>query len=227
MNRRWERDEDGWRKLPARAWPEKQPNPEQLEYIRAEIKSLSCDEVVFNDDHTTDNGDEKQQQCTDLLFNIATSLVFYDIDPNAGCELYKKLALRGHVDSMVAVGIILIEGFGVELAEEEGIRWLEKAISLGPSPHPQGCYELGVVYYTGIDGIVEENSVEAFRLFECAARQDHTAGLYMTADCLAEGEGTERSVANAIPLFYKAAERGHRFSRQRIRELLAQLDYPL
>ena len=76
-------------------------------------------------------------------------------------------------------------------------------------------------------GVEEEDPEKAFALFERAAKLDHTAALYMVADCLVEGEGTERSVAKAVPLFYKAAERGHRYSRQRIRELLARVEYPL
>lgn len=45
--------------------------------------------------------------------------------------------------------------------------------------------------------------------------------MYMMVDCLVEGEGTAIDVAKAAPLFYLAAERGHRYARQRMRELLA------
>jgi len=47
----------------------------------------------------------------------------------------------------------------------------------------------------------------------------------MLADCLIEGEGTEKDVARAVSLLYRAAERGHRYARQRIRELLAMQEY--
>jgi TPR repeat protein len=137
---------------------------------------------------------------------------------------YEQLAKMGHVDSMVACGIILIEGLGVPPREREGLEWLQKAVEYDSA---QALYELGTVYYTGIDGVVDEDVHKAFELFERAAEQDHTAAMYMVADCLVEGEGTEKSVARAIPLFYKAAERGHRFSRQRIRELLARIEYPV
>ena len=72
---------------------------------------------------------------------------------------------------------------------------------------------------------MEEDPEGAFSLFEKAAKKDHTGALYMVADCLMEGEGTEKSVAKAVPLFYRAAERGHRYSRQWIRELLKRKDY--
>eukprot|EP00536_Pseudo-nitzschia_multiseries_P017513 jgi/Psemu1/225342/e_gw1.1595.14.1 len=167
---------------------------------------------------------------------MATCLVFYNVDPEGGFALYEKLAKQGHTPSMVGCGIVLVEGLGVPPREMDGVRWLEKAMdspsgessaSSSSSTAAQAMYELGTVYYTGIDGVVEEDPERAFALFERAAKLDHTAALYMVADCLVEGEGTERSVAKAVPLFYKAAERGHRYSRQRIRELLARVDYPL
>jgi len=226
MMARWELDEEGWRELPARAWPAYQPNPDQLKGILAEISIHGCDihdteDLSALSDNTVG---EELKFCTTLLFDMATAFVFYNLQPVAGLAQYERLATRGHVDSMVACGVILVEGFGVPPQEKEGISFLQKAVDLGSA---QACYELGTVYYTGIDGVIEEDAEKAFELFERAAEQDHTAALYMMADCLCEGEGTERNVGKAIPLFYKAAERGHRFARQRIRELLARLEYPL
>lgn len=207
---RWERDEDGWRNLPARAWPSYQPKPEELKTMQAEASNLGCDGKSAND------------LCTDLLFNIATTLVFYNVDPEKGFHYYQELAHQGHVDSMVACGIMLVEGFGIEPEPEKGIEWLRQAIL---QKSAQACYELGTCLYTGIDGILEEDPEGAYALFQRAADQNHTGGLYMAADCLVEGEGTKQNVANAVPLFYRAAERGHRYSRQRIRELLAMQEY--
>lgn len=212
---RWERDEDGWRELPARAWPAYQPNPEQLKGIQVQVQEHKCNATtVTKDGHYRANDD----LCTQLLFNMATALVFYNVDPQRGLEQYEALAKRGHVDSMVACGIILVEGMGVPPQEHKGIEWLEQAVAQNSA---QGCYELASVLYTGIDGVIDEDPQGAFELFRRAAEQDHTGGMYMMADCLLEGEGTEANVGRAIPLFYKAAERGHRYSRQVIRELLA------
>lgn len=272
MLTRWERDEDGWRNLPSRAWPEYQPNPEQVKTIVAEIERLGCTEKILSSKEGSeakliDNNDKRKSnnnstrivrrtsglvrrtscllrrtqscsftQCIKILFDMASGLVFYQIDAEAGFALYESLAKRGHTDSMVACGIILLEGLGVPPREQDGLAWLEKAMEShqgngddddNDEAAAQASYELAVVYYTGIDGIIEEDPERAFALFQFAAKQDHTAALYMVADCLVEGEGTERNVHEAVPLFYKAAERGHRYSRQRIRELLAHGGYPL
>jgi len=207
---RWEKDEEGWRELPARAWPAFQHDEKEMKEIKKSADDAKC--TVTNTSST----------CQSLLFQIATTLVFYNLDPEAGLEQFDRLASQGHVDSMVACGVVLVEGLGVSPDEQKGIQWLEKAISLGSS---QACYELATVYYTGIDGIVQEDPERAFALFERAAKDNHTAAMYMTADCLVEGEGTKVNVARSIPLFYQAAERGHRFARQRIREVLKSKAY--
>ena len=214
MLQRWERDEDGWRELPARAWPAFQPNVEQMEGIRKVANGKGC----FA---TPTTSIFRRSTCQELLFQIATTLVFYNVNPKSGLEQFQKLAQDGHVDAMVACGVILVEGLGVPPSEEEGIAWLRKAAELGSS---QAYYELGTVYYTGIADVLEEDAEKAFELFERAAQNKHVAAMYMMADCLAEGEGVTRDVARAVPLFYEAAEQGHRYARQRIRELLASHD---
>ncbi|GAX11199.1 hypothetical protein FisN_9Hu295 [Fistulifera solaris] len=213
MLRRWELDEDGWRELPARAWPEYQPSPDHLPAIREKMVKEGCHEKVKT----------QTEVCQSLMFQVATSLVFYTVDPPAGFQQYQEMAFAGHVDSMVACGIILVEGIGgMTHREAEGVRWLQKAIEQGST---QAFYELGIVYFTGIDGVVEEDSKKAFQYFKEAANRGHVGALFMTADCLMEGEGTEKNVARAIPMLYQAADQGHRYARQRVRELLKA--YPL
>jgi len=216
--RRWERDEDGWRELPARAWPAFQPNEAQM----AELRTVALNRHCYDKNTKNDNMDV---ECQELLFQIATTLVFYNVDPAAGLKQFMELAnqsshSRVAVDAMVACGVILVEGLGVPADEAAGIEWLERAAGIGSSS--QACYELGTLYYTGIDGVLDEAPERAFALFQRAANDNHTAALYMVADCLVEGEGVAVDVARAVPLFYQAADRGHRFARQRIREMLEQ-----
>jgi TPR repeat protein len=207
MLRRWERDEDGWRELPARAWPEYQPNPEQLKGIQKEVAKNNCSSSL-----SSSSSQLSSDPCRSLLFSVATAQVFYNVDPTSGFEQYKDLAQNGHVDSMVACGIILVEGFGgTRNREEEGVAWLKRAVSLGSS---QALYELGTVYYTGIDGVVPEEPETAYIMFEKAAAKGHVGAMYMMADCLMEGEGTKMDAARAVPLLYQAADQGHRYARQ-------------
>lgn len=213
MLERWERDEEGWRQLPARSWPPFQPNPEQVKPIEKTCHELGCFDP---------KGQNQSRECHDLIFHVATCYVFYNVDPETGLDHYLRLAKEGHVDAMVACGVVLVEGLGVSPRYQEGLNWLQKAVDRGST---QACYELATVYYTGIDGVVEEDASKAFLLFEEAANEEHVGAMYMMADCLMEGEGTEVDVARAVPLLYKAAESGHRYARQTIRELLSRKTY--
>lgn len=229
MLRRWERDEEGWRKLPARAWPAFQPDMEQLKGLQKDARRYKCNTASASSSssirETSKLPKTTSDLCREMLFNIATALVFYQVDPLTGFYQYQALAREGHVDSMVACGVVLVEGMLMsagENHEQTGIEWLQKAVTRNSA---QGCYELGTILYTGIDGVIDEDPEAAFELFRRAADQGHTAGIYMMADCLAEGEGIPKDVGRAVPLFYRAAERGHRYSRQKIRELLAKQEY--
>jgi TPR repeat protein len=186
------------------------------------VQQLGCSVPTSAGAVEQTNQSKDTPQCAELLFQIATTLVFYNEDPARGLKIFQRLANNGHVDAMVACGVILVEGLGVPADEVLGVTWLQKAVELDS---PQACYELGTAYYTGIADVLEEDSYTAFALFAKAAAVGHVASIYMMADCLATGEGVEQNVAKAVPLFYQAAEQGHRYSRQRIRELLSSPEY--
>ena len=107
-----------------------------------------------------------------------------------------------------------IEGIGIDIDHDAGMQWLRKAYALGST---QAAFELATVLYSS-----GEADSEAFQLFSEAAKQGHTGALFMAADCLLDGVGTPQDAAQAVPLLRASAERGHRYARQRLRELLDQ-----
>ena len=86
----WERDEDGWRKLPARAWPEYQPNVEDIPFIEQAlfktcVKMPDGTFIVpgllyFN------RSIQRTKTCENSIFELATSLVFNGIDGVTGLK---------------------------------------------------------------------------------------------------------------------------------------------
>lgn len=189
---RWELDEENWRKLPARAWPEIQPDMEDIPNLRK----------------------RKSRR-----FDLATALIFNSVDQKEGLDLYKQLAdnKEGNSDAECALGICLIEGFG-DADDEKGVEWLQKSAS---KEHIQAYYELGCLYYTGAaEPYIVENTEMAFKLFELAVKGDHTGAMFMLSELLITGDGCEQDFEKALPLLYRAAEKGHRFSRQMIREII-------
>ena len=214
----WERDEaEGFRKLPARAWPAYQPDQEDIPTILNNLKRQNC----TNDDDNENILIKKPHLdvCIKATFDLATALVFNNLDVTKGLKLFKNLAdVSNNPDGMCAFAVVYLEGYGVELNEKLAMKYLKLAIE--KHNHSQALYELGTCYYTGIEGILEENETLAFEMFEKAAEQNHVAAKYMCADMLLEGIGVTIDIPRAIPLLYSAADQGHRYSRQRMRELL-------
>lgn len=213
MRDRWVKDEENWRKLPARAWPERQPDSSEIPSLEKQ-----CSELCSGKE-----GSESSEACRDVTFYLATALLFNNVNAEKGMELFESLARRGDVRGTTAAGICFVEGFGVGSDEERGSKMIQEAAN---REFPQGVYELGVLHYNGNAApFVTEDVKEAFRLFEKSAQQQHTSGLYMTADMLLSGEGCEnKDVARAIGLLYAAGERGHRNARATLWALLREYE---
>eukprot|EP00606_Chrysophyceae_sp_TOSAG23-5_P000127 GSChrysophyteH2.ASY1.ANO1.1600.1 assembled CDS len=229
MLKRWEDDEDGFRKLPPRAWPAYQPDAEELPTLR-QRQATACKPTVG----TPAASNSSSTACETATFDLASCLVFNSLDPMEALQIYRSLADKGHADAEVAVGVLLTEGLAGEGAvdEAEGVRRLKDAAGKG---HAQGCYELGTAVYTGVATASSssnsnttnscsesESDAEAFLLFEAAAAQAHTGGLFMAGEMLLEGEGVSRDLPRGVRLLHAAAEQGHRFGRQRVRRLLKE-----
>ena len=210
MRQRWIHDEEAWRKLPPRAWPEKQPNVEELPSLEA-LMSKEC---------AAQSADSPSAACMDAKFDLGTCLIFNTLDVPRGLTLYKSLASAGNVKGMTGVGVVLVEGLGVNNDEAEGSKWIVAASDKGYS---QAHFEMGTLLYTGAAAPhVKENVNAAFKQFEKAAALNHTGALYMTADMLYTGEGCEDSwdAGRAVRLLYQAGERGHRYARATLLEWL-------
>jgi len=214
MRERWEADEAGWHKLPPRAWPPYQPKLE-------EIQSCTSAHVASCQASGQASGAASASalpECVQATFDLATCLIFNGIDVVTGLREYRALAEAGHYDSMVGIGIVLVEGISDTKEDPAtGLHWLGRAAA-GNSAQAQ--YELGVLHYMGIDEHLAMDESAAFEWFSKAAQQGHTSALFMLADCLLDGCGCERDAPRAVPLLHAAAERGHRFARQYVLEWL-------
>lgn len=207
MRAKWiEDDQESWRKLPPRAWPTYQPSSEEIPRLRAQIKEERCPSA----------GQAMSAGCLKLHFDLATALVFNNVDGPSGVTTFKQLGRAGNLDGMVATGVCLVEGLGVQRDDTEGVRWLKQASEKGSA---QGLYELGTLVYVGTAGL-EEDEQAAYSFFQQAAEQEHPAAIFMVADCLLEGVGCKQDQAKAVPLLRVAADLGHRGARQHLRQLL-------
>jgi len=230
MRKRWEDDEEsGYRKLPPRAWPPYQPPAAALPLLSQQ--AMACPKNVTTPQLLPSSSQLQQHtdiDCNKALFDLATCLAFNNIDGPAAFKQYQALADTGHLESQVAVGVLLVDGIGCECNVEAGVAHLAIAAKAN---NAQGLFELGTAVYieavqcmpdleTGEIQQISDSNATAFALFEKAAAQAHVGGSFMTGEMLLDGEGCEPNVARAIPLVMLAAEAGHRFGRQRIRHLM-------
>lgn len=201
MRKKWEDDEAGWHKLPPRAWPPRQPKPDELKELQ---QAVSADPTSVS-----------------ARFDLATCLTFNLLDANKGLAEYRDLAKSGNIDAMVAVGVVLLEGIGQDINDanaEEGLHWLRTAANHN---HAQALYEIGCLHYLGsFPELVPPDEPKACEYFEGAARQQHTSALFMLAEFLIEGTVCAQDEPRAIRLLCQAAERGHRMARHYIRRYL-------
>lgn len=210
MRARWIKDEEGWHKLPARAWPARQPAFDEIPALRAVIEARRCPPA---------GSQPMPQECLAAIFDLASALVFNKLGADSeqeGFEAYRALGTAGHLDSIVATGVCMCEGLGTLTRDAEALEWLERACALGSA---QSQFELGMLHYLGQNGL-EEDEPRALEFFRQAAAQNHSAALFMLADGCITGSGCAKDEAKAIPLLMAAAEQGHRGARQYVRQLL-------
>jgi hypothetical protein len=215
MRQRWVEDEEGWHRLPARAWPEFQPNVGDIPGLRRGVET-ECGAA-----------DAGGSRCATAKFDLATALLFNQVAPEEALALYRSLAERAEPDpaGMTALGMCLTEGYGIDKDYKLGSRWFVRAAALG---FPQAVFEVGVLNYTGAaEPHLPEDTAEAFRHFERSAELQHTGGMFMTADLLMSGEAPpaatgsdSRDYARAVRLLHAAGNKGHRQARQYLLGLL-------
>ena len=132
-------------------------------------------------------------------------------DQRQGATLMRQLAEKGVVEGLCGWAYCLLDGevAGCAYDAPKALGFHEAAARGG---YAQSMHELGVLYYTGDDG-VECDQAAAVYWFREAAQRGVSGSMYLLAECLLEGEGDS---SEAYRWLASAAELGHRGARQRI-----------
>jgi TPR repeat protein len=193
MRAKWIKDEETYNQLPARAWPKVQPNADAVPGLREVIES-QCSKIT-----TTNSTDE----CDTARFQLATALIFNNVDQVEGMKLYETLASEGHHDGTVGAGIVHCEGLAevppcpslssspspasssVSCDPEKGLKYLQLAAAEKMN-HPQAHFELGVLHYTGTGALPEDEQL-ALQYFTTSAIEGKLSyAEFMAADVMME-----------------------------------------
>jgi uncharacterized protein len=106
--------------------------------------------------------------------NFVKGMKFYkEENYTKAFETFLKSAQRGYVFSQYMVGEMLMKGTGIEMNEEEAVKWLTKASKNGSAL--ANCL-LGKVYLYGWG--VNQNKITALKYFSLSAEEGCSEGEY-------------------------------------------------
>jgi len=194
LGERWPRDTAGMVGIPKRAWPERQPEVEEVPALRELLRACEA----------------KGDQCSAERFVLATALIGSRDDQAEGAALYAVDA-NNDADAACALGICYQSGSGVDIDEARALQLFREAVA--KTNHAQSHYEIGAMAYVG-QGMDEDEAV-AFEHWAKAAAQGHPAAAFMLGDVYLEGLAVPKDADRALRWFVFAGDRGHRGARSR------------
>jgi len=106
---------------------------------------------------------------------------------------YGRAAENGHVQAQYELGLIYETGVGIKKNIARAAEWYRLAASFGHLPDAQ--FALGQLYFHGRG--VSQDYVEAFNLFEKAARQGHPVAQHLLGGMYEEGWVVKRNFIEA------------------------------
>lgn len=130
---------------------------------------------------------------------------------------YHKSAEQGDKDGLYGMGILCMNGLGVEKNFQKAEEYLQQSGAKGVS---KAYTKLGILYYSGGYGLEADTNL-AIELWQKAVKLNDVEGMYELGKCYKEGiGGLPKDTEKAIYLFKKCAKKGHLASCYYVGELL-------
>jgi TPR repeat protein len=173
------------------------------------------------------------------------------MDSGRAAGWYQLAARQGEPHALASLGLMALDGRGMEKNPAQGRTWLEQAAAKG---EPSACYNLALLLLTstneadlrraaellrkGADaeiadaqhalGVlylrgrgVPKDSAEAARLFQRAARNGSSVGEVEYGILLFNGDGVRADEAQAGRYFRRSAAKGNAIAQNRLARMLA------
>jgi TPR repeat protein len=126
-------------------------------------------------------------------------------------SLYRKAALRGHVEAMLALGQMCQAGRGVAQDDAEAALWYRRAAEAGSPP---AQYNLALMLATG-SGVAQDH-VQAAAWYERAAQHGFAKAQFNLAVMRANGQGGAADAEQAYKWFTLAAADGNTLAQKNL-----------
>ena len=126
-------------------------------------------------------------------------------DEAASVFWYKKAIETGNPSALYNLGVMYMDGRGVEKDEIKAMEYFLQAAEKGDS---KGLYSLGALYWDGRG--VEKDEMKAMEYFLQAAEKGNAQANYYLGCIYEEGKIVEKNLKIAKEYFTKAGEKGHK-----------------
>ncbi|MBF0588277.1 MAG: sel1 repeat family protein [Magnetococcales bacterium] len=129
-----------------------------------------------------------------------------------------KLAAKKHRRGTLLLGMLYLEGRGVEINIPKGLSLLNKASEAGSM---EATLILAQFHFNGAEGR-PPNKKKAFHYFEKAAQKNHLQSLYMTGAMLVSGQGVATNLERGTELLKRAIAGGSKEARKVLDHVMQQ-----
>lgn len=184
-------------------------------FERGQGVSASLDEAYKWYRLAADNG------LTDAQVRLAELYLLERLDGDSGSAVqwFERAAEAGNAAAQFQLGLLHLEGEGVDENAELAARWFELAAEQG---HVAAQNNIGSLYETGRG--VEQSYTRAFEWYERAAKQNDPFAQNNLGAMHARGHGVERNHAWAVFWFVMAAQGGNGLAQENINASLPNLE---
>lgn len=139
-------------------------------------------------------------------------------DNKKAFKCFSKAAEDGVGDSMFNLAFFFQEGICVDVDLKKSLEWLEKAAD---AKQPIACYNLGMQYLMGVNGL-DADEAKGTALLTAAAESGIPEAQFTLGCCYESGRGTEKDLAEAAGWYRRSAKGG----LERANESLKRLGFP-
>jgi len=134
-------------------------------------------------------------------------------------DCYNKSAEQGDKDGLYGMGLLHMNGLGVEKNFQKAADYFRLS---GDKGNPKAYTKLGLLYISGGYGL-ESDTSRAIEFLQKAAKLNDDEGMYELGKCYKEGiGGMPKDVEKALLLFKRAAKLGHLGSYYYVGEYLCE-----
>lgn len=175
-----------------------------IEKIKSFVESLS--EVELSEDKLIERSNHFfAENCSEIDAEFINKLMNNKANGTlVGIELMEEYAYKGSPAAQVAIGVLKLEGKGVQKNMPEAIFWLKRAYI---AKNPKSGLMLSSVYANGIG--VKECMAKAREYMKGSADLGVPKAQYYYAGMLLEGEGGPVDEESAIDYMFLAANNGN------------------